>query len=103
MRKNETFHFDTDGFSGDVYVKDEDKKGFNALRVSVNGKHPLKKLDESTRVYLVISGTGTFTINGKPEEVQPDNLYVIEPGDEYEYEGQMELFEFNVSRSNIFK
>ena len=96
MRKDETIHFDREGFSGDVYVNDEQNKGFNALRVSVNGKHPQKKMLDHTRVYLVISGSGTFTIDNKSQEVQIDDLYIIEPGSEYRYEGKMELFEFNI-------
>ncbi len=96
MRFDETEHFDRDGFSGDVYVSDENKKEFNALRVSVHGKHPLKKMVDATRVYFVIEGKGTFTMNGTTNEVKEHDLYVIEPGSEYEYEGTMTLFEFNV-------
>ena len=103
MRINETTHFDQDGFSGDVYVSDENKKGFNALRVSVHGKHPEKIMLEAKRIYLVISGEGLFTIDDVVHQAVRDDLYVIEPGSKYKYEGQMELFEFNVSPANIFK
>ena len=103
MKKSDTYHFDAGGFQGDVYIGDDDKKGFNALRVSVTGEHPTKTLSDTTRVYLVISGQGTFTINDETEEVTVDNLYIIEPGSSYSYQGEMELFEFNVSPNNIFK
>lgn len=96
MRKIETNHFDQEGFSGDVYVSDIENSGFDALRISVHGRHPLKEITETIRVYLVISGTGTFTLNGTTKEVQKDDLYIVEPGNSYEYEGDMELFEFNV-------
>lgn len=90
-----TQHFDKEGFSGDVYVSDEEGKGFDALKVTVNGKHP-KTTVEHTRAYLVINGTGTFTIDDETHEVQPEDLYIIEQGSSYEYEGNMSLFEFNI-------
>ncbi|HEV3245204.1 MAG TPA: hypothetical protein VG102_02520 [Candidatus Paceibacterota bacterium] len=43
MKIDEPSHFDQEGFSGDFYVSKDDKRGFNALRVSVHGKHPRKK------------------------------------------------------------
>jgi len=47
---------------------------------------------------------GTFTIDAKSYDIKtPHQLFVIEPGQEYEYEGKMELFEFNISAENSFK
>src|SRR3569623_1824845 len=103
MRVEETEHFDTEGFSGDVYVPDEARKGFSALRVVVHGKHPRKRMIDTTRVYFVVRGTGAFTLNGTSTEARAGDLDVVEPGSEYEYEGDMELFEMNVSPNNSFK
>ena len=103
MRLEETEHFDTEGFSGDVYVPNEAQKGFTALRVVVHGKHPLKRMIDTTRTYFVIKGSGTFTLNGTSQEVKAGDLYIVEPGSQYEYEGEMELFEVNISPENSFK
>ena len=103
MKIDKTKHFDQAGFSGDFYVSNEDKKGFNALRVSVHGKHPKKKMIDTTRVYFVIDGEGIFTLNETRYNAQKNDLFIVEPGNEYEYEGTMNLFEFNISPNNSFK
>lgn len=100
---NETFHFDREGFSGDVYVGADQNKGFNSLLVHVNGKHPRKKMIDTIRTYFVIEGSGTFQINNKTFEVQRNDYFVIDSGDEYEYQGRMSLFETNISPQNSFK
>ena len=51
---------------------------------------------DATRSYLVLEGSGTFTLNGESSEVKQGDLFVIPDGGEYEYEGEMKLFEFNV-------
>lgn len=89
-------HFERDGFSGDVYVEPDAGFGFSALHVDVHGRHPLKQMVDATRSYLILEGSGTFTLNGEKSEVKKGDLFVIPDGGEYEYEGQMELFELNV-------
>lgn len=103
MKIEKTQHFEREGFSGDFYVSNSEKKGFNALRVAVHGKHPRKKMVDTTRVYFVIDGKGTFTINETTYDCNKNDLFVIESGDAYEYQGEMNLFEFNVSPDNSFK
>lgn len=99
----QTDHFDHEGFSGDIYVPKNARRGFIALKVSVHGRHARKRiLEGNTRAYFVAEGQGTFTINSKSYAISPGDLYVIPAGGEYEYEGQMTLFEFNVSPDNSF-
>ena len=93
---NDAFHFDREGFSGDIYVQTNEGAGYNALIVDVHGRHPKKRMLGATRNYLIIDGTGTFTIDGKQHQVKKGDLFVIPDGGEYEYEGKMTLFEFNV-------
>lgn len=95
--------FEKEGFSGHVYIPSEEKVGFNALMVDVHGRHPRKRMVDTTRTYLVVDGAGTFTLGDTATEVQKGDLFVIPPGEEYEYEGQMQLFEFNVSPDNSFQ
>jgi len=103
MKIDNIKHFDEHGFSGDVYVTSEEKKGFSAIRVAVHGKRPRKKMADFTRAYFVVDGEGTFTIDDVTHKVQKYDLYVVEPGNEYEYEGTMTLFEFTIFSGNSFK
>lgn len=100
---SETSAFDAGGFSGQVYVENEDGAGFNALLVTVNGRHPKKKMVDTTRNYYVLEGRGTFTLDDKPYQVSAGDLLVVAAGHVYEYEGAMKLFEFNISPDSSFK
>ena len=71
--------------------------------VTVNGRHPKKKMIDATRTYFVIEGVGTFTLDDTSHQVKQGDLYVVGPGHTYAYEGTMKLFEFNVSPNNSFK
>ncbi len=100
---DQTDHFEREGFSGDVYISKDAQQGFIALRVDVHGHHPRKRiLDGNTRSYFVAEGEGTFTIGEERHSVAQGDLYVIPAGGEYEYEGRMTLFEFNISPDNSF-
>lgn len=89
-------HFDREGFSGNRYVEPEDGVGYSALHVEVHGKHPRKKMVGATRSYMVLEGEGTFTLNCETFKIKKGDLFIVPDGAEYEYEGNMELFEFNV-------
>ena len=92
----DTEFFDRQAFSGNVYVGKNADKGFNALLVECLTRHYKTKLTGATRVYLVLEGSGVFTINGQRDNADQYDLFVISDGDSYEYEGRMKLFEFNV-------
>jgi hypothetical protein len=99
----ETEFFDREAFNGNVYVKKEDEKGFSALIVHCLSRHYKTKLLSASRMYLVLEGVGTFTVNDDVQSAEKDDLFVISEGDTYEYEGEMKLFEFNIpatDRSN---
>lgn len=97
---NQATFFDRGDFCGKVYVEGEAKKGFNALLVECVTRHYKTRLKNAVRGYLVVEGSGTFTINDKKETAEPFDLFVISDGDVYEYEGKMKLFEFNVPATN---
>ena len=100
----EAEHFEREGFSGDVLVPKEAEMGFTALQVNVDGAHPLKQiLKGNTRSYFVVDGEGTFMLDGEPQAVNKGDLVVIPAGSQYEYQGTMTLFEFNVSPGNSFR
>ncbi len=100
---DETDKFDASGFSGQVYISNDENAGFNALLVTVNGRHPKKRMIDTTRNYYVIEGEGVFTLDGAPHKVAKGDLFVVSAGHEYEYEGIMKLFEFNISPDSSFK
>lgn len=92
----QTRGFDREAFKGNVYVDKQDNRGFNALLVECVTRHYKTKLKGASRMYLVVEGTGTFTINGTRDTAGPNDLFIISDGDTYEYEGKMKLFEFNI-------
>jgi len=101
---SETEYFERDGFEGHVYVPKEAGEGFNALVIDVHGRHPEKRiLAGNTRSYFVIDGSGTFVVDGETQEAEKGDLLVIEAGSVYQYEGSMQLFEFNISPDNSFR
>lgn len=100
---SETSSFEREGFSGQVYVPSEAGMGFNALLVDVHGRHPRKRMIDTARVYFVVKGTGKFTLDQETFDAAEGDLFVIPEGHEYEYEGKMQLLEFNVSPENSFK
>lgn len=89
-------HFEREGFTGDVYVATEAGRGFNALHVDCLTNHYKTLLKKAARAYLVLEGSGSFTINGERHAVEPYDFFLLGDGDVYEYEGKMRLFEFNV-------
>lgn len=98
----DTDSFDAGGFSGQIYIPDESKAGYNALLVTVSGRHPKKQMVDTTRNYYVIEGHGIFVLDGVSHKVELGDLYTIAPGHDYEYQGEMKLLEFNISPDNSF-
>ena len=49
---------------------------------------------EITRIYYVLSGSGSFTIAGQRHEVAPGLVIEVPPGTEYSYSGAMRLIAF---------
>ena len=96
IRLKDAFHFERDGFSGDVLVDTSQGSGYNALLLDVHGRHYRTGIKGATRNYFVVEGEGTFTLDGKVHQVEKGDLYVIPDGHDYEYGGHMKLFEFNI-------
>jgi mannose-6-phosphate isomerase-like protein (cupin superfamily) len=96
--------FERPGFDGQILVDGSENRGFSSLIVQVHGEHPPKRmLEDTTRTYFVLEGSGSFTLDGVRQAVGKGELVVIEPGGEYQYEGDMSLLETNISATNIFK
>lgn len=103
IRLKDTDRLDRDDFYGQVYIPSEAKKGFNALLVTVDGRHLKKRIVDATRLYYVVKGSGTFTIDDGEQKVAENDLAVIQSGQTYGYQGNMTLLEVNISPSNSFK
>ena len=95
----QTQFFNTPSFSGNVYVSSPKEKKFDILRITCRTRHYKTKLLTHTRMYFILKGKGTFTIDGKKEKATPNDLFVIRKGQIYEYAGKMTLLEINVPAS----
>ena len=104
ITSKDTTHFDKEWFSWDIYVHKDEKMWFTILRITVRDKHPKKRMiGDTTRTYYVESWMGEFIIDGEKNNALAGTLFIIKPGHEYEYSGNMILMETNVSQSNAFK
>lgn len=99
IQLSETEGFSREGFDGHIYYSAPNGT-LSLLRIDVHGSHPRKKmLGDTTRTYTVLNGTGSFTVGEETFDVQPGDVYVIPPGGEYHYQGEMTLDEVNSSPS----
>lgn len=100
---SEAEEFSREGFDGYTYIDYAEGLGFNVVLVNVHGKHPRKRMIGTTRTYFVIEGSGTFTLGKDDYPAGEGDLFIIPPGSEYAYEGEMKLYEVNISPDNIFQ
>ena len=93
---NKTRFFDQTTFNGNSYLDKKDGKGFDVFTVHCLSRHPKHKLSGASRVYFIIEGSGTFTVNDAKEAADQFDLFLVENGDTFEYEGDMKLFSFTI-------
>jgi hypothetical protein len=100
-----TKEFIGEGFRSRTYISAEDKIGAEIGLISVFGSYPRQKVVEgTTKSYFIISvDKGQFIIDGNMYQVSARDVYIIEPGQEYEFNGIMRLLEINISPDNSFK
>ena len=91
--------FEREGFTGRILYDAPDGTARHLL-IEVFGHHPEKRMTgDTTRSYHVMSGYGTFILNGRSEQVFQGDTVVINPDGSYQYSGEMVLYETNVSPS----
>jgi len=98
---SKTTAYDLKDFVAKFFVEKKDGRGFNALVVECETSHYKTRITGATRMYFVIEGLGEFTINDEHMSAEPNDFFIIEDGDTYEYKGKMRLFEFNVPATGI--
>ena len=86
-----------DGYVYQRFVKHDNKTPFNFLYIDVAGCHKTRRVLHGIRNYYVVSGSGVFVVEGEQFQVGKQTLITIQPGEEYSYEGEMELIEFNIA------
>jgi len=84
-----------EGFTAYVYNNKDQYPTLNTVYVDCFKDHEKVYVKTSHRLYFVIEGSGTFTLNNETFSVKQNDVIVIEPMVEYSYEGQMKLFETN--------
>jgi mannose-6-phosphate isomerase-like protein (cupin superfamily) len=73
-----------------AYASGDDS--LSASMIDVRGGHPAILSTHSDRVYVVLSGTGTFDIDGKNYSVGERDVVFLPKNTAYSYRGEMELF-----------
>jgi mannose-6-phosphate isomerase-like protein (cupin superfamily) len=84
--------FALEGLAGYEFqpLKDRD---FAAHLVCVHKGHDTFIISKAlTRIYYIVEGTGSFTIDNQKYDVAPGLLVEVPPGVEYSYSGSMKIF-----------
>lgn len=96
VSSDQTSIHDKKDFIAKFYVEKRQNLGFNALLVDCLKKHYRTKLKNAIRLYFIIEGQGTFTIDGVKESAKQYDFFMIAGDQTYEYEGKMKLIEVNI-------
>ena len=97
----ETEAFDLGAFKGNVYVHKDENRAFTSFFVDCLTKHHKVRLTGTTRVYFVMEGSGTFTINERTISAEKYDFFLIKDGDTYSYMGTMKLFSFSIPAADL--
>jgi mannose-6-phosphate isomerase-like protein (cupin superfamily) len=94
MKKNETEEYAIDSH---CIVRDYPLNDFdiNGAIIRINGRSPLAGRTANTEckeMAYVIKGEGKIVVNGTETKLQEGDLLLINPLEEYYWEGTMELF-----------
>jgi mannose-6-phosphate isomerase-like protein (cupin superfamily) len=89
-----------EGFTAFLYNLKSDFPSFNTVYVDCHKFHEEVYVKRSHRIYFVIEGSGTFTVDRKKNKTQKNDVIVIEPMTKYSYKGKMKLFEVNFPATN---
>ena len=82
-----------DSVTGRIYSTAADFERLSAVHVETKEgiRHGLIKNIACDRLYLVLSGTGTFRIDGDEQTVEATDVVIIPRGTPYDYWGLMSL------------
>ncbi len=77
-------------------IVNDEATPFNAIKITVTGTHPTRRIVHGIRNYYVVEGSGTFVVEKDEYKVEEGTIVTIHPGECYSYNGTMKLFEFNI-------
>jgi mannose-6-phosphate isomerase-like protein (cupin superfamily) len=82
-----------DSVSGRIYSTMRDFDRLSAVHVETREavRHGLIKNIACDRLYLVLSGSGTFRVDGEDQSVEASDIVIIPRGTPYDYWGRMSL------------
>ena len=82
-----------DSVTGRIYSTAADFERLSAVHVETKEgiRHGLIKNIACDRLYLVLSGAGTFKIDGDEQTVEASDVVIIPRGTPYDYWGRMSL------------
>ncbi len=84
--------FGWSGIEGESYSDKSDFARASVARIKVTDRHGRVRNSVSDRIYLVLSGSGWFNIEGEQINVEVDDVIIVPRMCVYDYGGQLELF-----------
>jgi|ERR1022692_2017733 mannose-6-phosphate isomerase-like protein (cupin superfamily) len=88
----DAFAFGWPGLEGQSYSEATDFDRASAARFKVTDHHGRVYNEISDRIYLVLEGSGHFTVAGQRFKVTKTDVIIVPRMTEYDYGGNMELF-----------
>jgi len=85
------YEFGWEGLKGKAYNSEADFKNASAAYFEVTSSHGKTKTSKSDRVYLVLEGEGTFTINTEVIPVEKMDVIIIPKDTPYDYQTKGEM------------
>jgi mannose-6-phosphate isomerase-like protein (cupin superfamily) len=86
-------HKNSDSCVATEYPMDNEKD-INIAYITINGRYPEKgkaRNNVCKEVFYIVKGSGTLYFGGEEYEVGKGDVLMVEPGDEYYWEGNVEL------------
>lgn len=92
IEEHDAENFEVDGIELHKYIEGNPDKPADVLHVSVDKEHEREfSNSESHFIYYIITGRGSFWVDGEKTNVEPTDLVHIEPEDRIYYRGDMEM------------
>ncbi len=92
FKLKDAYKFGWKGLKGWAYNSKDDFRNASAAYFEISGTHGRTKSKISDRIYLVLDGSGKFTIGEKTIQVKKMDVIIVPKNTPYDYKGKMKLY-----------